>query len=337
MSLTSGTHAPLISAVMPVYNCALYLREAVDSVLNQSFTDFELLIMDDASTDGSLDVLRHIKDERLIIHRSEKNIGQASQMNKGIELSRGKYIAVINGDDINDPHRFKLQVQVLEEKQVQVVGSWIEYFGNRDGFWKTPVTPEECYAGMIEEMPLAHPTMMVCKQSLLKVGAFYRPGMVLAEDYDLLVRLAVTCKFYNIPQPLVKYRIHDTNISSTKIDLIKRSLQEVRENIVRLHLNELEKSDVELIWQLWNAEAGSAIDKSMIRGINKLPAKLAAKGRAGKKVWKELFRQWLFKKMIITKNYEFGAGLSYLSKWPIAFLKCDKKDILRLLVRSIHV
>lgn len=334
--LMNGEKDPLISAIMPVYNCALFIEEAVDSVLNQSFGDFELLIMDDASTDGTLEVINKIKDDRVIIHKSEKNIGQANQMNKGIQLSRGKFIAVINGDDINDPTRFALQLEVLQQQPVSVVGSWIEYFGNRDGIWKTPVTSEECFAGMFEEMPVAHPTLLMNKESLLKAGVLYQPGMVLAEDYDLLIRLSTSCKFYNIPKPLVKYRIHDTNISSRKASLLKDSVRQVRENIVQLHLKDAETESVELIWKLWNFEAGSLISRKMIKDINDLPKKLNGKGGVGEKIWKELFQRWLFNNMIVTKNYEFGVGFYYLWKWPKALFRIKKTDIIRILVRSLH-
>jgi glycosyltransferase involved in cell wall biosynthesis len=336
MLSTTDTKDPVISAIMPVYNCAPYIRDAVESVLNQSHGDFELLIMDDASIDGTLEAINDIKDGRVIIHKSEKNIGQASQMNKGIQLSRGKFIAVINGDDINDSLRFALQLEVLEQQPVSVVGSWIEYFGNRTGIWKTPVTSEECFAGMFEEMPVAHPTLMVKKESLLKAGVLYQPGMVLAEDYDLLIRLSTSCKFYNIPKPLVKYRIHDTNISSTKASLLQSSKRQVRENMVQLHLKDLEKESVELFWKLWNFEAGSFISREMINSINKLPQKLEGRGGVGKKIWKELFQRWLFNNMIITKNYEFGVGFYYLWKWPKALFRNKGLDVLKILVRSIH-
>lgn len=337
MPSTNGINAPLISAIMPVYNCAPYVKEAVESVLNQSFGDFELLIMDDASTDGTLDVIDGIKDARVIVHKSEQNMGQASQMNKGIQLSSGKYIAVINGDDINDPTRFALQLEVLQQRPVSIVGSWIEYFGNRDGIWKTPVNSDECFAGMIFEMPVAHPTMMIKKESLLSAGVLYQPGMVLAEDYDLLTRLSTSCKFCNIPKPLVKYRVHETNISNTKASLLSTSNRKVREGIVQLHMKDLGNNDIELFWKLWNFETGGFISRDFIGSINDLPKKLNGKGGVGERIWREFFRKWLFSKMIITKNYEFGAGIYYFWKWPKSLFRLRKMDVLRLLARSFHV
>jgi glycosyltransferase involved in cell wall biosynthesis len=327
---------PLVSAIMPVYNCRAFVKKAVESVLAQTFGDFELLIMDDASTDGTLDELAGLEDPRIFIHRSEKNLGQANQLNLGIQKSKGKYIAIVHGDDINDSQRFELQLKAFEKEAVDVIGTWIIYDGDWAGNWKTPVTAAECFAGMLCECPIAHPTVMIKKESLLRAGELYIQDMVPAEDYDLWVRMSATCRFSNIPRPLLKYRVHNSQVSQRNAGILKQKLNKIRSKFIELHLNNLEERNLSVLYSLWNFDPASVISRRMINDISRLPQLLDGKGGTDKKTWRNFFEQWVFEKMIITKNYEFGVGFYFLWRWPSALFKNKKTDILRILARSLH-
>ena len=109
------SNLPLITVLMPVYNGAKYLNEAIDSILNQTFSDFELLIIDDGSTDQSIDLIKAYNDPRIKLIVNKKNIGQSATLNKGLELARGKYIARMDQDDISMPERLKKQMGFMDE------------------------------------------------------------------------------------------------------------------------------------------------------------------------------------------------------------------------------
>jgi hypothetical protein len=257
-------------------------------------------------------------------------------MNLGIQKSKGKYIAIVHGDDINDPQRFELQLKAFEVEPVDVIGTWIEYDGDRTGNWKTPVTAAECFAGMLSECPVAHPTVMIKKESLLKVDELYIQDMVPAEDYDLWVRMSAKCSFSNVPRPLLKYRVHNSQISQLNANILKEKINKIRSNFIELHLNNLDQRSISVLKSLWSFDSSSVIDRKMISDASRMPQLLDGKGGTDKETWNNFFGQWVFGILISTKNYEFGTGFYYLLKWPKALLKIKKTDILRILVRSLY-
>ena len=125
-----------VSILMPVYNAEPYLSEAIQSMLNQTYTDFELIILDDCSTDRSADVVQTFSDTRIVYHRNDVNYGLANNLNTGIKLAKGKYIARMDGDDISLPERIERQMQFLSiHPEVDLVGCWLKLFGDRDEVW----------------------------------------------------------------------------------------------------------------------------------------------------------------------------------------------------------
>jgi hypothetical protein len=189
---------------------------------------------------------------------------------------------------------------------------------------------------MLSESPIAHPTVMIKKESLLKASELYVQEMVPAEDYDLWVRLSASCRFSNIPQYLLKYRVHNSQISQRNAMYLKQKLDKIRSNFIELHLNDLNQKSLSALNQLWNFDSDSLISREMIIEISRLPQLLNGKGGAGKKIWRRHLERRLFDRMISTKNYELGAGIFYLWKWPMALLRFRKSDILRILLRSLH-
>ncbi|WP_265943725.1 glycosyltransferase family 2 protein [Dechloromonas sp. A34] len=207
--------APLISVVLPVYNGEAHLSEALDSILAQSLRDFELIAIDDGSTDGSLAVLRDYerKDLRVrVIARGNKNL--PNTLNEGIDLALGVWIARMDQDDIALPHRFERQLEWLLQTGADITGSWTQPFGTRD---RRPVkhatTDEAIKVEMLFGSPFAHPSVMV-KTDLVRCLR-YDPDWDRAEDYDLWERAARAgwC-MTNVPEVLLYYRQHPSQISS---------------------------------------------------------------------------------------------------------------------------
>jgi glycosyltransferase involved in cell wall biosynthesis len=224
---------PLISVVMPAYNSEKTVGEAIKSVLKQTYRNFEFIIVDDGSTDRSLEIIKIYarKDRRIKILHNKKNEGIAKTRNYGIKKSKGKYIAVQDSDDISSPRRFEKQVDFLEKNpDVGVVGSFIEIFDNskkiRD-IRKYPKEDKKLREMIFFVCPIAQPSTMIRKETLEKVG-LYDKKYPLSEDIDLWFRIGEKYKFSNIQEVLLKYRENPKSATGSKTKLIEKLANEIR-------------------------------------------------------------------------------------------------------------
>ncbi|OYT69781.1 MAG: hypothetical protein CFK52_12965 [Chloracidobacterium sp. CP2_5A] len=200
---------PLVSVVLCVYNRADYLGEAIASILNQTLDDFELIVVDDASTDASPEVARGFGDPRLRYFRNETNCGHAPSLNRGIVEAQGRHVALMDSDDISLPERLERQVAFLEANpEVALCGGWVETFGAREELRRFPREPEEVNARLLTECPFSTPTILMRRQATAgRRFDFERFG--LAFDYAYWVEVAAAAAVANLPQTLLKYRIHE--------------------------------------------------------------------------------------------------------------------------------
>ena len=203
--------APLVSVLMPVYKTAPYLREALDSMLCQTFKDFELIVLDDCSPDNAEEILDAYDDSRIVRYKGEKNVGLSNVLNVGIEMARGKYIARMDSDDISLPQRLQVQVDYLEKHpDVDLVSVGMRLFGAKEGTWIRELNPEKVKIEALFHSPVLHASSVWRKDTFEKQGLRFRQEMVPAEDYDLWVRAMLKgLKLVNLPEVLYKYRIHD--------------------------------------------------------------------------------------------------------------------------------
>ena len=212
---------PVISVCMPVYNAERYLTEAVDSVLAQTFGDFELIMVDDGSTDGSREILNHYAatDPRVRMIR-RPNIGVTKTLNECLQLARGEFIARMDGDDVCLPERFELQVNYLRSHpDVVLAGTAYDLIDGAGRLLRHVTQPEDdkplqeiCLSG---RTPICHPSAMMRRAPALKVGG-YDETFAVAQDLDLWLRLGEQGKMACLPQTLLKYRLHDKSISESK-------------------------------------------------------------------------------------------------------------------------
>ena len=202
---------PLVSVLMPVYKTAPYLREALDSMLCQTFKDFELIVLDDCSPDNAEEILDAYDDSRIVRYKGEKNVGLSDVLNVGIEMARGKYIAHMDSDDISLPQRLQVQVDYLEKHpDVDLVSVGMRLFGAKEGTWIRELNPEKVKIEALFHSPVLHASSVWRKDTFEKQGLRFRQEMVPAEDYDLWVRAMLKgLKLVNLPEVLYKYRIHD--------------------------------------------------------------------------------------------------------------------------------
>lgn len=218
------SNMPKISVIMSVYNAEKYLRDGIESILNQTFADFELIIIDDVSIDNSNKIIDEYskKDRRIVWLRNEKYLGIPETRTKVIKYAKGKYIAIADADDISISTRFEKQYSYLEKHQdCGVVGSFIQLFDsdteNIIGIRKYYEDDQNLRKRLFLYSPIAQPACMIRKEVFDIVG-YYDPKYLLAEDLDLWFRIGTAYKFANIQEVLLRYRVHknSTTISKTK-------------------------------------------------------------------------------------------------------------------------
>ena len=204
---------PIVSVVMPAYNVELYVEEAVRSILNQTFCDFEFIIVDDGSTDRTPEILRTFTDPRIRLLFNEKNEGNYPARNRGCRLARGKYIAVMDADDVALPERLEKQVRFMEEyPEVLACGTAYRLMGENRSIVEPTEWVEIRYI-LMSTFCMSHPTILFRADTMRQVG-FYRTDSRYAEDYDLALRLARLGKIVNFPDILLERRRHQEQISS---------------------------------------------------------------------------------------------------------------------------
>ena len=216
---------PTISVLMPVYNAEKYLSEAVDSVLNQTFSDFELIAVNDASTDSSLQILTSYSDPRIHIYSNKTNVGIVKTLNRAISYARADLLARQDADDISHPDRFKKQLMTFEQdSSLVMVGSnavIIGVNGKPRGHTDLFRSPEALFYNLHFGNCFFHSSVMFKKTALLAAGG-YRDKHPHTEDYDLWVRLLDQGKLRNLPEYLLTYRELTSSISR-KFDKIQEN------------------------------------------------------------------------------------------------------------------
>jgi glycosyltransferase involved in cell wall biosynthesis len=208
---------PQLSVIMPVYNAAMYLREAIDSVLNQTFTDFEFFIIDDASTDDSVTLIKSYTDNRIILIQKPINTGYTDSLNSTIPLCKGKYIARMDADDVCVAERFLVQYNYLEANaNVLVLGTNYDIIGNPNLVPNVPINGNEVKLFALTQSPVAHPSVMMRTLIFTQHKLTYNKAFEPAEDYDLWARVLELGAIENLPQVLLHYRIHASQVSQTQ-------------------------------------------------------------------------------------------------------------------------
>ena len=183
-------HEKIISVILPVFNGEKYIRESVESILCQTFKEFEFIIIDDGSTDKSVEIIKSFNDSRIKLLRNNENKGIIFSLNKGIEEATGKYIARMDGDDIACPERLKIQFEFMERNpEVGICGTFVKRFGSilRRGLLKLPVSNDEIKVNSLFFCSFVHPTVMFKKEVLTKNDLKYSEDFKGVEDYNLWV------------------------------------------------------------------------------------------------------------------------------------------------------
>lgn len=215
-ALMTSAQAPLVSILLPVYNAEKYLARTLESLLNQRFRDFEIVAMDDGSTDRSMEVLRSFPDPRIRVERNERNLGLIATLNRGVSLCRGEFIARMDADDIADPARLEKQVQYMRQNAACIlVGTGRTAIDENDrpiASFNRPATGSALIRWkLLTGNFITHPTVML-RKSALRLPLFeekYRH----AEDYAAWLKLSTSGDLEILSEKLLKYRFHPESVS----------------------------------------------------------------------------------------------------------------------------
>ncbi|MBC7487532.1 MAG: glycosyltransferase [Cytophagaceae bacterium] len=259
--------APVLSVIMPVYNAEKYVYEAIDSLLKQTFADFELLIFDDCSTDSSREIILSFRDSRIQLSTNAVNTGYVKHLNDGLIKARGHYIARMDADDIADPDRFLLQIQYLQQHtEVAACGSWIEFIGLKQGHFNYPVDHQSIVTHLLLfGNAMAHPAVMLRKSVLTAHQLSYNASLEPAEDYDFWNRISVVGQLHNIPQVLLKYRVHEQNESVVKKAKQDLAVLEIRKGMIRNLLHQPSSKTEAFVLDQFPSEKLTSLDLTNIR------------------------------------------------------------------------
>lgn len=218
-----------VSVIMPVYNMALYIKDAIDSILQQSFRNLELIVVDDASTDDCAKLVTTYSDFRIRLIRNEKNTGNYPSRNKGLKVAKGKYICVMDADDVADPERIRIQFDYMESNpDVLACGCQFSCINSKHRYPK-PLKYLDIRLKLLDNNCFLHPSLFIRTETMKELGG-YNETYKYSSDYDLVCRLSLKGKIINLPDTLMKYRIHSTQISSSYQSEQKQFADEIRIN-----------------------------------------------------------------------------------------------------------
>lgn len=246
--MNSTMKRPLISVIMSVYNDSQYVKSAIDSILNQTVSDFELIITDDCSTDDTVNIISAIKDDRILLIQNTENRGLTKNLNSMLEIAKGEFIARMDGDDISLPNRFKKQLEYFDRhKETELIGSDSRNIGASDLIWRCRAGSEELKCRLLLRPIFAHPSFMM-RRSLIEAGLRYDEDFRTAQDYDFCRRVAKEHAIGRVNSILLCYRVHDKQVSGTA----KKGQSHNAERIRRELLNELGLSFSDKDLELFN-------------------------------------------------------------------------------------
>ncbi len=242
-----------ITVLMPVYNAEPFLREAIDSMLHQTFTDFEFVIINDGSTDRSEEIIKSYTDPRISYYKNESNLKLIATLNKGFDLAQGKYIARMDADDISLPTRLQLQFELMENDQtVGLCGTWFDTFNGDKIVGSSRYSADHstiCFKHLYQ-IHLSHGTCMFRTSVLKKHGLYFNPDFSHAEDYELWSRISTVTKLANVQQVLYKVRQHENEVSHKYSDIQVANSYRVKTRLFEIMGVKVNNDDLDLFREI---------------------------------------------------------------------------------------
>lgn len=225
-----------LTVLMPLFNAERYIREAVESILHQNWRDFELLVIDDGSTDRGPEIVASMKDERITLLRNSGNLGVAATLNRGLELARGRYIARMDADDISLPDRLERQVLFMDQHpEIGISGGWVRLFGGGEIPYtcRVPGDSREVAAYMLFENSLWHVTAIMRREAMETACLKYDPLFSRSEDYDLWTRAGQHYRLANLERVLVKVRRHKKSVTRSNWEEMTQQTETIQDRLLK--------------------------------------------------------------------------------------------------------
>ncbi|MFT3877632.1 MAG: glycosyltransferase family 2 protein [Propioniciclava sp.] len=268
---------PLVTVLMPVYNGEQYLAEAIDSVLTQDAADFELLVIDDGSTDGTPEILRSYTDPRLRVVRVD-HLGLIGALNHGLEVARGTFLSRTDADDLMSPGRLRRQLEHFEQHPATVAcGTPYELFGAIEGIVRPPRGARACRAHLIFGSSVPHATVLIRADVIRRNNVRYREGYLQAEDFKLFSELSEFGELRNLSEVGLRYRQHPEQVTRRESDvMIRTHLRICVENLAARGVRFSEERMRRLLWP-----QGAGLTGVLVYLVRRLPVLLYLGARTG--------------------------------------------------------
>lgn len=309
---------PKVTVLMPTYNVAPYVKKAIESVLRQTYADFELLVIDDCSTDNTLEVVSELKDPRIKIAKNDHNLGLADNLNRGLSLITTEYVARMDGDDIALPHWLEMEMNYLESHpDVGVCGGGGERFGAMVSTIRFPEEHEDIAVNLLFQCSIIVPTF---RMSLYyEKGLRYRSDAFPAEDYCFWSEVCAVTRLHNISDTLFRYRMHASQICSSLKEAQRGKVAEVQKRMLA-HIPGLTVEEMDYFTGPFLDRVGSVVDwRQRCMFANRLVSLNGASGffnsKALKRQLKFHLRQRLYSTIVerfFDKGYTLNSYLRYL-------------------------
>lgn len=268
---------PLVSVFIPMFNSSQYIREALDSIINQTYNNLEIIIIDDGSTDKSVEIVKSYNDSRIRLIQNECNKGIPYTRNLGLKKAKGKYMAIMDSDDISYSTRIERQVEFMEKNnEVDVVGSFYEIFGYKKS--KTVkakyVFPDELAIFFLFSNGICNSTALVRLDTIRNNNITYNNNYFVAQDYDFWTQVSKIGKLQIIPEVLVKYRTGHENI--TNLSFSKKSIERfkiinsIQKELFSYYGFKFSDKELEIFTDFFNDNYHLKIDKFTLQSIQKI-------------------------------------------------------------------
>ena len=310
---------PLVTVLLPVYNAEKYIGTAIESILDQTYEDFELLIINDGSTDRSQEIIKSYTDDRIQLVNNERNLKLIATLNKGLELARGIYIARMDADDISLPDRLELQVDFMQKNQnVGLCGSWYESFGDNNSVVRYPTSNDKIRIMMLYQTPFCHPSLMFRKELFSKNNIRFDPEFIHAEDLDVWVRLSGITQFANLPKILLRYRIHSSSISiAFTLTQQENTLRILKKQFHQMG-SDLDDKEIQLYLDIAHATFRSS--KDYIESVESLLVKLSGANRTSGYISEDIYNKYLAEKWFHICRNASSLGSWIYQKYKSSYL-----------------
>jgi len=296
---------PKVSILMCVYNGKEYIRESIESIICQTFNDFEFLTINDGSTDNTEEIILKYSDndKRINLINNTTNLGISKSLNRGLEIAQGEYIIRMDADDISLPDRIKKQIEFMDKNpDIGFSGSSVEAFGAHSNIWSYPVKSELIKIELLFRSCFAHPSIIFRRELFKKYNLTYDSDYPSAQDYRLWVQAIQYFKASNIDEVLLKYRCHESQI--TQDPSVKQ--QNETEHIIINQLTNLgiKPTDEEINIHLASAYKDFKKEPDLVFKLEKWFCKLIEANEA-----RNIYNKRLFRKVLAYKWYNICKGL----------------------------